>query len=79
MPKQASTLLTHKQCFLTDYETIVTRLYCVAIITSYRSKNRKKCHDNLLKKYSYTKGITFSSVLDEIINLLNVLNAKQND
>lgn len=37
------------------------------------------CHDNLLKKYSYTKGITFSSELDEIINLLNVLSSKQND
>lgn len=34
---------------------------------------------NYSKKYSYTKEITFSSVLDEIINLLNVLNAKQND
>ena len=34
---------------------------------------------NYSKKYSYTKEITFSSVLDEIINLLNVLNAKQDD
>lgn len=34
---------------------------------------------NYSKKYSYTKGITFSSVLDEIINLLNVLSSKQDD
>lgn len=34
---------------------------------------------NYSKKYSYTKGITFSNVLDETINLLNILSAKQND
>ena len=52
----------------------------IKLLESFKTDDvQKQQWQNYSKKYSYTKGITFSSVLDEIINLLNVLNAKQND
>lgn len=52
----------------------------IKLLESFKTDDTQKQQwKNYSKKYSYTKEITFSSVLDEIINLLNVLNAKQND